>query len=397
MTSPCLREVESLLSSYEQAGDFLERPTVDRRLESFAIEHPGLLVGRRIGPYELLSLLGSGGMGEVYRATDTRLKRFVAIKFLPAHSCLDQMRLEYFEREARLASALNHPNIVTIYDIGPSEAGPYMAMEVVEGRTLRDILGDGLLQLKRVLQLASQVADGLAKAHEAGIFHRDLKPENLMIARDGLVKILDFGLAKLASTPATEHATPGTIESAGSKPGVILGTVGYMSPEQASGLAADFRSDQFSLGTILYEMVTGRRAFERATAVATLSAIIHEEPEPIATINPGVPLNIRWIIERCLAKNVEERYASTRDLARDLQNLRDHFAGVANWNPSTRRGCTRFANNRTVSNVGGRRIGGAGRDSYGRCNLTTQVPGDSCLSTDFLWPRIHNGREVCSR
>ncbi len=332
---PLLQEVESLLASHEQAGDFLERPTVAGVRERFAIEHPGFLVGRRIGPYELLSLLGSGGMGEVYRATDTRLKRFVAIKFLPAHSSLDETRLQYFEREARLASALNHPNIVTVYDIGPSEAGPYIAMEVVEGRTLRDVLGDGLLQLKRVLQLAAQVADGLAKAHEAGIFHRDLKPENLMISKDGLVKILDFGLAKLASSPTPEHATPGTMESVGSKPGVILGTVGYMSPEQASGLAADFRSDQFSLGTILYEMVTGKRAFACATAVETLSAIIHDEPEPIAAINPKVPLNVRWIIERCLAKNVEERYASTRDLARDLQNLRDHFAGVANWNPST--------------------------------------------------------------
>jgi Tol biopolymer transport system component len=175
----------------------------------------------------------------------------------------------------------------------------------------------------------------LAKAHEAGIVHRDLKPENLMIARDGPVKILDFGLAKLASTLTPEHSTPGTIESVGSKPGVILGTVGYMSPEQASGLGADFRSDQFSLGTILYEMLTGKRAFERATALETLSAIIHDEPEPIEAVNPRAPLNLRWIIERCLAKNVEERYASTRDLARDLQNLRDHFASVASWDASS--------------------------------------------------------------
>jgi hypothetical protein len=172
-----LRELESLLSSHEQAGDFLERPPVKVALESFAIEHSGLLVGRRIGPYELLSLLGSGGMGEVYRATDTRLKRFVAIKLLSTQSCLDERRLQYFEREARLASSLNHPNIVTIHDIGRSEFGPYMAMELVDGKTLRDILAGGLLQLKRLLQIAAQVADGLAKAHEAGIVHRDLKPE----------------------------------------------------------------------------------------------------------------------------------------------------------------------------------------------------------------------------
>src|SRR5262249_12817543 len=219
------REVESLLLSHEQAADFLERPSLIA-LQRFAAERGGLLVGRRIGPYELLSLLGSGGMGEVYRAIDTRLKRFVAIKLLSADSTLGERRLQYFEREARLASALNHPNIVTIYDIGRSEFGPYIAMELVEGKTLRDTLAEGLLPLKRVLQIAAQVADGLAKAHAAGIFHRDLKPENLMIARDGLVKILDFGLAKVV--PAPEDAK-GVADNPASKPGVILGTVGYMS------------------------------------------------------------------------------------------------------------------------------------------------------------------------
>jgi Tol biopolymer transport system component len=328
-----LQEVESLLSSHEQAGDFLEGPTLG--VARFALERAGFLAGRRIGPYELLSLLGSGGMGEVYRATDTRLKRFVAIKFLSADCSLDEKRLQYFEREARLASALNHPNIVTIYDIGSSEFGPYIAMELVEGKTLRATLAGGLLPLKQVLQVAAQVADGLAKAHAAGIFHRDLKPENLMIAKDGLVKILDFGLAKLAPTPAPDHASQTTIETLASKPGVILGTIGYMSPEQARGLPADFRSDQFSLGTILYEMLTGKRAFDRATAVETLSAIIRDEPEPVAAVNPKAPVNIRWIIERCLAKDVEERYASTLDLARDLQNLRDHFSDVASWDGSS--------------------------------------------------------------
>src|SRR5262245_8940396 len=327
-----LREVESLLLSHEQAADFLERPSLVA-LQRFAAERGGLLVGRRIGLYELLSFIGSGGMGEVYRATDTRLKRFVAIKLLSADSSLDEKRLQYFEREARLASALNHPNIVTIYDIGRSEFGPYIAMELVEGKTLRDTLAEGLLPLKRVLQIAAQVADGLAKAHTAGIFHRDLKPENLMIAREGLVKILDFGLAKVAPT-ATPEGAKAAGDSPGSRRGVILGTVGYMSPEQARGDSVDFRSDQFSLGTILYEMLTGKRAFQRATAVETLSAIIRDEPEPVATVNPKVPMNVRWIVERCLAKNVEERYGSTSDLARDLQNLRDHFSTVANWNAS---------------------------------------------------------------
>ncbi len=326
-----LREVESLLASHEQAGDFLERAPVEVALEKLAVERAKYLVGRQIGPYQLLSFLGSGGMGEVYRATDTRLNRFVAIKFLSADSSLDEKRLQYFEREARLASALNHPNIVTIYDIGRSEAGAYIAMELVEGQTLRDMLADGPLPLKRMLQLAAQAADGLAKAHAAGIFHRDLKPENLMIAKDGLLKIVDFGLAKLAPNHPSQQMT----DMSGSKPGVILGTIGYMSPEQARGLPADFRSDQFSLGTILYEMLTGKRAFERATAVDTLSAIVRDEPEPITAANPKAPVNLRWIVERCLAKNVEERYASTLDLARDLQNLRDHIFGMANLDVSS--------------------------------------------------------------
>src|SRR5215831_4533830 len=326
-----LQEVESLLLSHEQAGDFLERPSLAAP-ERFAAERAGFFVGRRIGPYELLSLLGSGGMGEVYRATDTRLKRFVAIKLLSADSSLDETRLQYFEREARLASALNHPNIVTIHDIGRSEFGPYIAMELVEGKTLRDTLAEGLLPLKRVLQIAAQVTDGLAKAHAAGIFHRDLKPENLMIARDGLVKILDFGLAKVAPT-ATPEGAKAVGDSPASKRGVILGTVGYMSPEQARGDSVDFRSDQFSLGTILYEMLTGKRAFQRATAVETLSAIIRDEPEPVAAVNPKVPVYFGWIVERCLAKNAEERYGSTADLARDLQNLRDHLSNAAKWDP----------------------------------------------------------------
>src|SRR5262245_53519145 len=259
-----VREVESLLRSDEEAGDFLERSTIEVAVEK-PVERAGLLVGRRIGPYELSSLLGSGGMGEVYRAIDTRLKRFIAIKFLSAVSSLDEKRLQYFEREARLASALNHPNIVTIYDIGASEFGPYIAMELVEGKTLRATLAGGLLPLKQVLQVGAQVADGLAKAHAAGIFHRDLKPENLMITADGLVKILDFGLAKLVRPAIPDEGSQAALDTQETEPGVILGTVGYMSPEQARGLPADSRSDQFSFGAILYEMATGKRAFQRET------------------------------------------------------------------------------------------------------------------------------------
>src|ERR1700693_1498796 len=289
-----------------------------------------LAAGTRLGPYEVLGPLGAGGMGEVYRARDERLSRSVALKVLPGEISADRSRLERFEKEARAASSLNHPNIVTIYDIGSSESVAYIAMELVEGRTLRDLLASGPIALRRLLSLSAQIADGLAKAHAAGIVHRDLKPENLMVTKDGFVKILDFGLAKLVPSgfESSEGSDLATV-TRGTEPGTVLGTVGYMSPEQASGRPVDFRSDQFSLGAILYEMATGKRAFERATAIQTLSAVIQDEPEPLSAATPKTPANLVWIIERCLAKDAEERYGSTKDLARDLAALRDHASGIS--------------------------------------------------------------------
>src|SRR5262245_38452344 len=284
-----------------------------------------LAAGARLGPYEVVAPLGAGGMGGVYRARDTRLSREVAIKVLPAELSSDAARLKRFEKEARAASGLNHPNIVTIYDIG-SEAGvSYIAMEKVDGETLRKLLVPGSLPVKKVLLIATQMADGLAKAHDAGIVHRDLKPENVMVTKDGLVKILDFGLAKLT------HIESGEGEShlptmTGTSPRMVVGTAGYMSPEQASGEAVDYRSDQFSLGSILYEMVTGKRAFLKKTAVDTLAAILNEEPPPVGSVHPQAPVPLRWIAERCLAKEAEQRYASTRDLARDLATVRDRLS-----------------------------------------------------------------------
>jgi serine/threonine protein kinase len=198
--------------------------------------------GTNVGPYQILAPLGRGGMGEVYRARDTRLGREVAIKLLPGELASDPKRLRYFEAEARSASALNHPNIVTIYDIGQAGSGSYIAMELVDGRTLRELLAEGPLPIKKTLQLAAQVADGLAKAHAAGIVHRDLKPENLMVTRDGLVKILDFGLAKLTEPALGSEGSQATTAATATEPGSIIGTVGYMSPEQARGLGVDFRS-----------------------------------------------------------------------------------------------------------------------------------------------------------
>jgi Tol biopolymer transport system component len=239
---------------------------------------------------------------------------------------------------------LNHPNIVTLYDIGTHDGTLYIAMEIVEGRSLRELLSGDLLPSRKILDVSVQIAEGLAKAHSAGIVHRDLKPENVIVSKDGFVKILDFGLAKLTQQTTSDASNLPTMAEPATRPGTVLGTVGYMSPEQASGHPVDFRSDQFSFGSILYEMATGKRAFQKATGVETMSAIIREEPEPIARANPSAPAPMRWIVERCLAKDPEERYASTRDLARDLRSIRDHLSEtsasgqlVAAPMPATRR------------------------------------------------------------
>src|SRR5438128_4734890 len=278
--------------------------------------------GSRLGPYEITSQIGAGGMGQVFRARDTRLGRAVAIKVLPEEFAADAARLQRFEQEARAASALNRPIIIPVYDVGSADHIPYLAMELVEGKSLRELIDHGALPVRRTLDLAVRIADGLAKAHDAGIIHRDLKPENIMISADGYVKILDFGLAKLIPLAGDDGRTAVKRDSTA---GTLLGTAGYMSPEQASGDKVDFRSDQFSFGTILYEMASGMRPFRRATAAETLTAIIREEAE---RLDPSVPAPLRWIIERCLAKDPDARYASTKDLARDLKSVRDHLSDV---------------------------------------------------------------------
>ncbi|MCM3875959.1 MAG: serine/threonine-protein kinase [Thermoanaerobaculia bacterium] len=292
--------------------------------------------GVRLGPYEVLSPLGAGGMGEVYRARDTRLARDVAVKILPEAFLEGEDRKARFEREARLLAAMNDPNIAAIYSFEeiPGSSGSsgrhLLVMELIEGETLRAFLRPGPLPVKKLLQLAAQVAAGLGRAHAAGIVHRDLKPENLMVTTDGFVKILDFGLAKLVPTDAG-NLTAAQTASRHTQPGIVVGTVAYMSPEQAGGEPVDFRSDQFSFGSILYEMATGRHPFRKPTGVETLTAILREEPEPVGSLNAQLPMPLRWIIERCLAKDPQERYASTQDLARDMTMLRDRLpeAGLA--------------------------------------------------------------------
>jgi predicted ATPase len=263
-------------------------------------------------------------MGEVYRAKDTRLDREVAIKTLPLDRCSHPEALSRFEREARAASALNHPNIVTIYELGHENGTRYIAMELVDGETLRSLLASGPIPFRKSIAIAAQIADGLAKAHEIGLIHRDLKPENLMVSRDGTAKVLDFGLAKLLKPDRDSADSSTTI----TEDGTVVGTVGYMSPEQTTGEELDFRSDQFSFGSVLYEMATGIPAFKKKTHAETSAAILRDAPERLGAKTLQAPAPFIWILERCLAKDPRQRYASTRDLATDLAAVRDRLADV---------------------------------------------------------------------
>jgi eukaryotic-like serine/threonine-protein kinase len=278
--------------------------------------------GSRLGPYEVLAPLGAGGMGEVYRARDERLKRDVAIKVLAGSFSRDADRLRRFEQEAQAAGLLNHPNITAVYDIGTHDGAPYVVQELLEGETLRTELAVGRFSARKATDYAIQIARGLAAAHEKGITHRDLKPENLFITKDGRVKILDFGLAKLThpeepGVPLTEIPT----QTAGTEPGIVMGTVGYMSPEQVRGLAVDHRSDIFAFGAILYEMLSGQRAFSGQTAADTMTAILVKEPPDLSQTNREIPPGLDRIVRHCLEKNVRERFQSAPDVAFDLEAL----------------------------------------------------------------------------
>ncbi len=281
-------------------------------------------VGTLLGSYEILSPLGKGGMGAVWRARDQKLAREVAIKTLPEEFARDGERLARFKREARILASLNHPNIATIYDIGEDAGVPYIAMEHIDGRTLRQVLSEGPLAEDPLIGYARQIAEGLTEAHQAGIVHRDLKPENVLVRADDYVKILDFGLAK-HQPPLGGDSQATTVSSEDTSPGAILGTVAYMSPEQAKGLSVDFRSDQFAFGVILYELATGAPAFLRDTAAETLSAILRDEPEIEGRVSPS----LAEVVGRCLGKEPEERYADTGELAERLALSRDVGAPVS--------------------------------------------------------------------
>src|SRR2546426_8551252 len=323
-------EVEELLAADAEAASFIEEPAmlVPGASAPDVMAMPSLHVGDRLGPYEIVEFVGAGGMGEGYKARDPRLGRYVAVKVLVAAAQGDAA-LARLDREARSASALNHPNIVTIYDIGGASSGlesvAYIAMELVEGCTLRNLLSGGALPTDQLLDIAVQIADALAAAHSKGIVHRDLKPENIMIGGDGRVKILDFGLARVdvAHSRAAGSVMSGNADHV-TQAGTLVGTAAYMSPQQASGVTVDFRSDQFSFGTILYEMATGRAPFQRQTAAETLTAIIGVDVEPVGDVACGLPAPFQWIVTRWLAKHPEDRYASTELLARELVIVRQH-------------------------------------------------------------------------
>ncbi len=280
-----------------------------------------LTSGTRLGPYEILAPIGAGGMGEVYRARDERLKRDVAVKVLPASYSQDGERLRRFEQEAQAAGALNHPNITSVFELGSHEGSPYIVTELLEGETLRGRLSGGALSVRKATDYAIQAAKGLAAAHEKGIVHRDLKPENLFVTNDGRIKILDFGLAKLTQADGAVRPQTNLPTAAGTEPGVVLGTLGYMAPEQVKGKAADARSDIFAFGAILYEMLSGSRAFHRDTAAETMSAILREDPPDLSATNKNVQPGLDRVVRHCLEKNPEERFHSAHDLAFDLEAL----------------------------------------------------------------------------
>jgi Tol biopolymer transport system component len=285
--------------------------------------------GTRLGPYEIAGAIGAGGLGEVYRARDPRLERDVAVKVLPASFASDPDRLRRFEQEARATGALNHPNILAVHDVGSHAGAPFVVSELLEGDTLRERVGGTALPVRKAIEFASQIARGLAAAHDKGIVHRDLKPDNVFVTRDGRVKILDFGLAKLVPTEGLSEAETHTRGAPGTDAGKVLGTVGYMSPEQVRAQPADHRSDIFSFGSVLYEMLSGRRAFRGASAIETMNAILKEDPPPLSETNRNLPPALERIVSHCLEKNPEERFQSARDIAFDLEQLSGSTAGAA--------------------------------------------------------------------
>src|SRR6476619_4379075 len=317
------REVESLLTSHQRAENFIEVPAFEVAPELATNDRAGALVGKSIGHYRIESLIGVGGMGEVYLARDERLGRKAAVKLLPDSLTTDETQLGRFKNEARTASALNHPNILTVYEIDAEGNVQFIATEFIEGMTLRAALAPGRMSAHRALEIAVQVASALAAAHDAGVVHRDIKPENIMLRPDGYVKVLDFGIAKLTERRrASDDHRVETTALLQTRPGLVLGTANYMSPEQARGQKVDARSDIWSLGVVLYEMVAGNPPFRGETPSDCIAAILTAEPAPVSSISPDLPTKLESILQKALRKNTDERYQTIKEMLAELRSLK---------------------------------------------------------------------------
>lgn len=320
------KEVESLLASCERGESFLTLPALKDTAAPIHDDDPTSMIGRHIGFYQIISQLGTGGMGEVYLAEDTRLGRKVALKILPSFFTINEQRLQRFQQEARTASALNHPNIITIFDIGEADSIHFIATEYIDGQTLRQAMARRILRLSDVLDVAIQIASALEAAHAAGIAHRDIKPENIMLRSDGYVKVLDFGLAKLTEQQTSGDAAAPAIENVRTDPGTRMGTANYMSPEQARGREVDARSDIFSFGVVLYEMITRRKPFRGETVSHVLVSILEKDPPPLSQYQAETPAELQRIVSKALRKDRQERYQAIREMLVDLKDLKQELA-----------------------------------------------------------------------
>lgn len=319
--------LESLIAAHEQPDSLIDIPAYEAAAEIIADPQPALVAGQVVGHYQIVALLGKGGMGEVYLAGDTKLDRRVALKILPAEFTNHKERLRRFMQEAKTASSLNHPNIITIHEIGEADGAPFIATEFIDGRTLKRRKRTKM-ELPEILDVSIQVASALQAAHAAGIIHRDIKPENIMLRPDGYVKVLDFGLAKLTEKSGQSKSGSSQIDTmvkAHTRPGAVLGTIDYMSPEQARGQTLDQRTDVFSLGIVLYQMAAGRAPFAAATSVDTLVSILEKEPPPLDEYAPEVPAEFQRIVSKALRKDREERYQTMKDLLIDLRSLKEEL------------------------------------------------------------------------
>jgi eukaryotic-like serine/threonine-protein kinase len=392
------QEVARLLSAHKQAGSFLGAPAMEVAAGAFATALAGGVTGRSFGHYRILRPLGAGGMGEVYLAHDARLDRQLAIKLLPEQFTTDAARLQRFVQEAKAASALNHPNIITIYDVGEADGAHYIAFELIAGQTLRRHMRGARLQVNEAVDIATQIASAVAAAHSAGIIHRDLKPENVMVRPDGVVKVLDFGLAKLPQRQAKPSQPPVDTEAQTlayqqiadaenlappahtlTVPGMLLGTVRYMSPEQARGLTVDGRTDIFSLGVVFYEMLTGHAPFEGETASDLIAAILTSEPP--AHEMPDAPAELQRILAKTLRKDKAARYQTSAELLADLKELQQELAFAAKQRRGQHTEAALFIPARVAALAGGvahpRRDRVVGVAWPRACNLRSRVVEDS--------------------